>query len=127
MPSRSLQCLAAGEGSWDDKRESHTQCAHAPRVAQDHSQCSVPSLEGHVGAFAPLLQPTLVFGVQFISRLLLLTNLFVPLATVLSASAIVNILISLCRAVFQHCLGPLVFALQCRVTDQRQNSRPLGN
>jgi len=34
--------------------------------------------EGDVGVFAPLLPPALVFGVQFISGVLLPANLLVP-------------------------------------------------
>ena len=34
----------------------------------------------------PVLPPALVFGVQFISGILLLANLFVPLVTVLPAN-----------------------------------------
>jgi hypothetical protein len=40
----------------------------------------------------PLFPPALVFSVQFISGVLLLANLFVPLATVLLGAVIANIL-----------------------------------
>src|SRR5215831_6009028 len=82
MPRRLLRCLTTGAGGRGDKRQNDTQQEYPPRVAQEHVHSSVPPPGGPVRVFAPLLPPGPIFGVQFISGALLLTNLLVPLATV---------------------------------------------
>src|SRR5215831_5627909 len=82
MPRRLLRCLTTGAGGRGDKRQNDTQQEYPPRVAQEHAHSSVPPPKGPVRVFAPLLPPAPIFGVQFISGVLLLTNLLVPLATV---------------------------------------------
>src|SRR5215831_18689736 len=80
MPSRLLRCLITGAGGQDDKREKDTQHGYPERVAQVYAQCSVPPPESPVRVFAPLRPQALVFGVQFISGVLVLANLFVRAA-----------------------------------------------
>jgi hypothetical protein len=63
--------------------------------------------EGPVRVFASLLPPALVFGVQFISGVLLPANLFVPLATVPARGCYrQHSHVSHCHAAGQHCPWP---------------------